>query len=131
RPSDGAVFLEPSVKGDDVENIQMLPLVFMNTLRLYIEKGVRVDDDARPLLDQFGEVCLIGLLHFPPSSPEFRVLNERLEPGNLLFEPRNPLVAYGLAYESRKARVAQCDPPPGRDPVGDVVKLLRPNLVEI
>jgi hypothetical protein len=34
---------EPIVKGDDVKDVQMLPLVFVKPFDLNVEKGVRID----------------------------------------------------------------------------------------
>ena len=41
----GRLFFDPVVQGDGVEHAQQLPFVFVDTLDLNIEQGVRIQSD--------------------------------------------------------------------------------------
>ena len=60
RSVDGRIVLQPPVKRNDVQDIQVLPLVFVDALRLNIKDGFNIDSDAGPLLDEAGKVRLFA-----------------------------------------------------------------------
>ena len=78
------VLLEPVVEGDDVQHVQVLPLVLVDPLHLDVEEGVRIDGDPGPLLDQAGKIGLVGLLDLPPLFLEYRIVGQLLQPRQLL-----------------------------------------------
>src|SRR5664279_3427755 len=61
------------IEPDDVQQIELLPLVFVNALALRVEERVWVDGTAHRALDPPGQALLVGLLHGAPALPEPRV----------------------------------------------------------
>ena len=61
---EGFVVLELLIDHDDVECIQKLALVLMDSLDLNVEDSVRVDDYSAVLLEEFGGADLVGGLDF-------------------------------------------------------------------
>src|SRR5208283_3669155 len=108
-----------------MENIQVLSLVFMNTLCLHIEDGLDRDSSIGPVSDKFCKGCLVLLLHVVPSSSELRITGEVFEFRDFVFEAGDPFIAYGVRDELSEAGVTQRHPSAGGHAVGDVMKLRR------
>ena len=84
---------EPVIHGDQVEHIQVLPLVLVQSLHLDVEERLRVDGDAGPLLDETGQRELVVGFHGTPLALKTAVGRQRLEPLEFVFETRYPSIA--------------------------------------
>ena len=86
------IALEPQVEREDVEHVQVLPLVFVQALDLDVEERLRIHLHAGALLDERGEAALGGELHLAPLLLELRVVRQRLQLAELV-EVAQPAVA--------------------------------------
>ncbi len=120
----------PVVQRDDVQDVEVLALVLVDALDLDVEHPGVVQFDAGGGVDELGEATLVGALDLSPPRPERRVLDEVLQPAQLL-EVGQPAVADGLVEQCAQARVGQRQEPARRHPVGDVPEAVRPQLVEV
>src|SRR5262249_1948709 len=78
------------VKRDDVQNVQMLALVFMDSLHLRIEQRRGIDKLADMLMNVVGKAHLCGMLCLSPICAEFRIAGARLQVAEEL-EIANPM----------------------------------------
>ena len=62
-----------------MQNIQMLPLVLVNALRLYIKQALGVNQHTGLLLNKSGLLTFLLLFNLPPAGAKFLVIDERLE----------------------------------------------------
>ena len=123
--------LQPQVEREDVQHIEVLPLVFVDALHLHVEERLGRDGDAGALGDERGETALVRELHVAPLLLELRVVGERLElrgAGSRSCSQPSPMRA---VIELREAGIAHGDEAPRRDAVGHVAEFLRPQLGEI
>ena len=122
--------LQPQVEREDVQRLQVLPLVFVDALHQHVEERLRRDGDARALGDERGEAALVRELHVAPLLLKLRVVGERFELAELV-GILQPAVADARGDELREAGIAHGDEAPRRDAVGHVAEFLRPQLGEI
>jgi hypothetical protein len=118
------------VEDDHMQNVEQLPLVFVDTLDLAIEETIRIYCVAGRILEPLAEGRLGFLLGFEEARAEVRIVGI----GNQLFQTshvRNPTFADGLGDEARQPRVGQHQPAARRDAVGLVAESLREHLGEI
>ncbi len=52
--------LELVIKSDDVEHVQVLPLVFVQPLHLNVEERLRIHSDVGALIDEGGQGRLLS-----------------------------------------------------------------------
>ena len=119
------------VGGDQVQHVQVLPLVLVQPLHLHVEQRLRIHGDPGALPDERGEAILVGGLDRVPVRLETGVGGERLDADELRLQIRHPALADRAREERGQARIAQRDPSPRRDAVGHVAELLRRHPVEI
>ena len=112
------------VQRDQVEHVEVLPLVLVEPLDLDVEQRLRIDDDAGALPDQGGQPVLVGGLDRAPLGLKLGVGRPRLDQRQLRLEIRDPLVADGAREQRCQPGVAEHDPPARRHAVGDVAELL-------
>ena len=78
---------QPPVERHDVEQIQVLPLVFVQTLDLHVEECIRRDLDAAFSPDDLGQIDLVGAFDRHELPLERRVGGVGLEPRRRRFFP--------------------------------------------
>ena len=118
------------IERNDVQHLQMLPLVLVNTLHQHVENRVRIDDYAGALQGEGGEFPLVVLLDLAPPGAKLRVLSQwfqALELGQVLDPVRSDM----LGDQIREPRIGKHHPAPRRNAVGLVAELLRPHFVEV
>merc|ERR1719321_1822587 len=124
-------FLELGVPVDDAEHVQNLSLVLVDALNLDIIQGVSTHLFARDLKDLLLQAELVFGLHLAPLRLKVGVLRaalQALEQGHV----RDPLLRPELLREQcPETRVAEGQPPALGDPVGLVLELLGPHIVEL
>jgi hypothetical protein len=74
------VVLDRMVQRHDVQHLQVLPLVFVNSLDQNVEHRFRVRDDAGALDGEGSKGSLVVLLDGVPAIAELGVVGERFEP---------------------------------------------------
>ena len=124
------LLLEAQVEREDVEHVEVLPLVFVQALDLDVEERLGVHLHAGALLDEGGEAALGRELHRAPLLLELRVVRQRLQFAELV-EVAQPAVADAVGDELGEGRIADGHEPARGDAVGDVAELLRPELGEV
>ncbi len=92
------VLLEPVVQRDDVQGVEVLALVLVNTLDLDIEHPIRVQFDARRRLDVVGQPSLVPPLHSTPTLLESGVIGQRFQPSQSL-QVDHPVAADGVVEQ--------------------------------
>ena len=118
---------DSSVKGQDVQQVELLALVLVKSLDLNIEDGVCGDVNAGLDLDDLDELLLVAALDVHELLLEGRIISELdSAPGQV--QVARPVLANGLGVESGELAVAAEEPAAGSNAVGDVAELLRPNL---
>ena len=114
-----------SVSVDDAENVQKLPLVFVDSLDLDVKHGVDRDVDTGSLLDVVF-ANLFGARAWLPSTlfaiPDFCVFNQLAQ--NLGVRDPSVGVSDPLGDDFAQFWVAKCQPPSRRDAVGFVLELV-------
>ena len=74
-----------------MQDVQVLPLVFVDALDLDVEQRIRIDADARlRCAIAAASVALFARLTAPPRFAERAVVGERLEPRQLLLGVADP-----------------------------------------
>ena len=91
---------------DDVQDVEQLPLVFVNPLDLHVEEGVGVDPDAGAVVDQAPQPLLVGLLDAPELFLKGRVPGPGLQLPQLI-EVGDPAVADGVGDQPGQAGIAR------------------------
>ena len=115
---------------DEVEQVQLLPLVLVETLRLDVEHRARVHRHALGPAEPVGQCFLIFCLHFAELLEHRGVICEvkqLLELGRILAEARADV----LLEHRGEARIALQEPATEGDAVCLIIKLLRVELVEV
>ena len=74
------VLQQAAVQGQDVQQIEVLPLVFVQALHLDVEDRVRGNLDPAFAFDQRGQVDLVVALHRQELAAEAGIVREALEP---------------------------------------------------
>ena len=124
------VVLDAEVQIQNVERIEQLTLVLVQTLDLDVVNCIRVDLDALAVLDPCGKVNLIRMLDLSQTSVELRVtrtrvLRERIEVGD-------PAIRAGHFIQKRcQTGVALLEPTTRSHAIGLVIKALGPNRVPL
>ena len=67
----------------DVQDVQKLPLVFVNALDLDVEHRLRIDRDSRQVLRQLRQRELVAALHGIEAFQQAAVFIEQLQPPEL------------------------------------------------
>src|SRR5690606_11679124 len=73
------VFTNIFVQRQNVQQIEMLTFVLVQTLNLNIENRLRVDVDAGTHFYEFGQANLVSLFDIAPGLTEFRVVSVLLK----------------------------------------------------
>ena len=68
-----------TIEGDDVQQVEVLALVFVEALDLDVKDGVRADMDAAGVLDDFGEDDFVAALDVVVALTEGAVVSEGIE----------------------------------------------------
>src|SRR5215471_17002176 len=122
---------DPVVHRDQMEDVQVLPLVLVQPLHLDVEHRLWIDLNARALFDHGRQRALVVVLDCPPLNLEPAIVGERHEPRQLAFEVRDPLIADTGRNERGQPRITQDHPAARGDPVGNVDELLRHQPIEV
>ena len=117
---------------DDVQDVEQLPLIFVDTLHLHIIEGVKRDIDICMLLDPPLQLELVLALDIFEGADEVGVvgvIDELLQ----RIKVSDPFIdgADSLADQVRKTRVAAVKPAAGRHTVCLVLDLSRIHTVEL
>lgn len=121
----GAHCLESQVPVDNSKDVELLALIFVNSLDLDVEQGCWVDRYAERSLNVLGQAHLVGILDLCPLLAEGLVLGmsfQLVENSQILQE----IVTTALgSNQLRQARVGLVQPTSGGDAVGHVGELVR------
>ena len=118
------------VVGHDVQQVEELPLVFVNALDLYVEDAVRIEDDAGLALDVVGQTHLVAAFRSGKVVAELLVVGRRAQLLQAIqIEP--PVLAEALVDQGRQTGVGLAQPATRRDSVGLVVETLGEKLGKI
>src|SRR6185369_8085379 len=123
--------LDPIVEGYDVEHVQVLALVLVDTFYLNVEQARGIHIDAGSLPDNPGQSLFIRLLDLQPFPLEGRARGKGLESAEFCLQIAEPSVAQLGRDQLRQPRIAERDPPAGGDAVGNVMEFLREQFVEV
>ena len=121
---------EPVVKGDDVKDVQVLALVFMETFHLDIKKGIGIHGRPCALLDQRGEILFVFPLDPAPLFLKTQIIGKALDAFQFL-QVFHPPLADLAADQPAQLRVADNHETPGSHAVGHVAELLRLEFIKI
>ena len=121
---DVRVIHDAVVQRVDVQGVEHLPLVLMQSLDLHVKHGVGVQDDLLPGFDPGGEVGLVMLLDLQELLAEGGVVPEGQQVLQLIGLVLPP-GADGFSDQFRQPGVAGHQPAAVGDAVGDISKFLR------
>ena len=127
---EAGILQQAAVEREDVQKIEVLALVFVQTLDLHIEKRGGIDRDATVPLDHARKIDLVGLLDVHEIDLELRIVRVGFK-GAKLVEIALPAVPDFRGDELAEAGIAGKEPAARSDAVGLVVKLARIESVEI
>ncbi len=109
---------------NDVHRVELLTLVFVQTLHLNVENAVYIQLYAGGFLNVLRKALLVAALYLSELFEDALVVREYLELyklGSILFKP----VADTLGKQVGKLRVGLEQPSSVRDTVGDILELVR------
>ena len=113
-----------------VQQVEQLPLVFVDALDLHVEQAVRIDLQADGRGNVLGQALLVGQLDGEEFVAERGVFGQRPQPAQLVqVEP--PAVADVAVDQPAQPRVGMGQPAPRRDAVGHVGEALGPQAGEV
>ena len=121
---------EAAIKVDDMQHIEQLAFVFMDTLDLHIEHGIGIEDNAAASFDQRPQPQLVRLLDCCPTRPKRLIVGMRRKCLQSL-QLDLPAIANRFRNQTGQLRVTGDQPASRRDAVGLVVEFARPHLVKI
>ena len=121
---------ELAIQTDDVDEIEMLALVFVQSLDLHIEERIGADADAAAILNDLGEAHFVAAFDVVEALLEGAVGGEFFEAAELrgVFEPAG---ADGLGDEGGELRIAHIEPAAEGDAIGEIEEALGEKLVEL
>ena len=125
------VFLDAVVEIQDVERVEKLALVLVQTLNLGIEDGVRVHRNTLAVLQPGGEVLLVLVLDVENLTQHGLVVSKLFELSELVQVGDPGVRTRQASQQCRQARVALVEPAARGDSVGLVVEALRPDIVPV
>src|SRR5262249_51143454 len=108
----------------------MLAFVLVDTFDLNIEKGFGVHVHTGPQLQERGEVAFRSELYLAPALLEVLVVRHGLQLSKFV-KVEQPPVSNLLGDEAGERAIAESYKAPGCHAIGNVAKLLRPQLGEI
>ena len=120
---------DAAVQVQDVQQVEVLALVLVQSLDLHVKERVRRDVDVDELLDAGGEADLVGALDRQEAFLEGRTIGDGVELAQAA-EVGLPAGACELVTEGAELRIAAAHPATGRDAVGHVDELALPELVK-
>ena len=121
---------QPVVTGDNVQNVQQLPLVLVDALDLHIEEAVGIHLDPADDMMTPGPDPLVFQLDGAEAFTKPAVLGKRLQFGQPL-EVGDPSWADSLGNQGRQTGIGLIEPAPRGDPVGDVEEPIRENAGKV
>src|SRR5262249_590077 len=127
---EAGVGLQPVIERDDVQNVQVLPLVFVNPLDLHVEHGVGVDSNAGAAVGDAGQLELVGTLDGTPITLKNPIVSKLLQISQAS-EVLGPSTTDGVADQLGQPGIGQSQPAPRSNAVCLAAELLRPQLVEV
>ncbi len=116
--------LDAVVARDHVENVQQLPLVFVDALHLHVEQRIHRHVDAGAPVHLFRQRDLVGPLDVAELRAEAGVVGRPAQALDL-FEVVFPRRSQPLGQQPRQAHVRLLEPAAHRDAVGDVDEAIR------
>ena len=125
------VFLDAVVEIQDVERVEKLALVLVQTLNLGIEDGVRVHRNTLAVFQPGGEVLLVLVLDVENLTQHGLVVSKLFELSELVQVGDPGVRTRQASQQCRQARVALVEPAARGDSVGLVVEALRPDIVPV
>ena len=124
------IVLDAEVQIQDVERVEKLTLVLVQTLDLDVVNCIRVDLDALAVLDPCGKVNLIRMLDLSQTSVELRVTRTRVLRKRI--KVSHPAIRAGHFIQKRcQTGVALLEPTTRSHAIGLIVEALRPNRVPL
>ena len=118
------------IAGHHVQQVQQLPLVFVDALDLHVEHRGRIDGQAKFALDGVGQPLLVALLDCGQRLLQFAVpgvCRQLLQ----LVGIATPFRADLLVEQGRQPGIALHQPAARRDAIGHVAKALRKHAGEV
>ena len=112
------------VQHEDVQRVEQLTLILMQTLDLHVEHHRRVQLDALMTINPAAETLLVFLLDGGELLDESRVVRER-EQALQLHQILAPALTDGFIQQLGQTRIGKHQPAARRDAVGNRVELLR------
>ena len=124
------IVLQLVIQADDVQNVQHLALVLVQTLNLYVKDGVHVDFDAVVRLDIIRQTLLVVALDLAQLVEQLLVV--RIVVQNLQLGRMGAVAGADLALDQlSQLRVGLTQPAAVCNAVGDVAELGGVDLVEV
>ena len=122
------VFANLFVQRQNMQQIQVLPFVLVQTFNLDVENCLRVDFNTSTRFYKLCQTNFIRLFDFAILLAEFRVISEFFQI-NQLIEIVSPLFFQRFIQQRRQCRVALFDPATRSNTISDVMEFVRPQLV--
>ena len=115
-----------------MQYIQQLSFVFMNAFNLHIKHGISIKLDTTGICNQFSQSLFVGLFYRKPFLVKlliiwidtvFKVVD--------MIQISHPFITYLLSNQLCHLRVGSCNPAPGCDTIGFIIKFIWPQFIEI
>ena len=124
------IALDLIIQINDMQDIEKLSLILVQTLDLYIKNRIRIDFDVVMFQNISGEAFLVGALDRGKLLPLILVIDKRVKFLHLR-KICHPLRSDQTAHPCCQALIAVEQETPLGDTVGLVVELIRLQIIEI
>jgi hypothetical protein len=122
--------LQPQVERQDVKQVEVLALVFVDAFHLHVEQRTGIDGDAGAREHLVGQPTFVGEFHRAPLRAEFRIIGAGFQ-FRELGQVAGPALAGRLGDQLAEVRIGQRHETPRGHAVGDVGELPRPQRGEV
>ena len=104
------VLLQAVIKGDNVQDVQVLALVFVEALDLDVEQRFGIDPDAGLFLDEAGQIPLVFQFDLSPALLKFGIVGQGSS--FLQFLRSCPIQRSPIRLADQSGQTGDCTGPP-------------------
>src|SRR6056300_101010 len=115
------VLQQPAIQRKDVQKIEVLPFVFVQSFDLYIKEGIWIDLQTKSVLYRLSERLFISIFDRSEIFPKRSYISLFLQASKQRCI-RNPFRSNGRLDQLRKLRIASDQPTPGGNSIGFVIE---------
>ena len=123
------ILQKPAVKGQDVEQVEVLPFVLVQAFDVHIENGLGVDFQMAQFRDDRSELLFVAPFGLHETPLKFLVVGKFFQSAQFI-QVNRPVATDGFVDQLGQVRVAGLEPATRRNAVGFVIEFAGIKLME-